>query len=143
MLEKPSLLLRIGIGKGLGFVFGLVAFFLLPLYGEADLLFRLGMISWLVIMGALIGLLGVMTSHPLIKLPLPWWWRGMMIGGFMMMAFWLVAHERIDAIAVEIFGAGSVFAYGAWVIVDGFLMGLIIAWFATKFGGEGMETVGR
>lgn len=143
MLEKPSLILRVGIGKAVGFIVGLFAFLLLPIYGEVDFMFRLGFLFWLVIMGAMIGLFGVMTDYPLIKMPLPWWWRGSMIGGVMMLAFWLVTYERLNVIAINIFGEMSIFASGAWIIVDGILIGLLIAFVATKFGGEGKETVGR
>ncbi len=143
MFEKPSLMLRIGIGKFIGLAFGLVAFFMLPLFGESDVLFRLGLLCWLVIMGAFIGLFGVVTHYPIINMPIKWWLRGMMIGAMMMFTFWLIAYARLDAIAIQMFGAGSIFANGAWVIIDGIIMGLIIAFIATKFAGEGKETVER
>ena len=143
MFEKPSLMLRISIGKALGVAFGAAAFFLLPLYGETDLVFRIGILFWLATTGAFVGIFGVMTHYPVLNMPMPWWLRGPMVGGFLMLNLWLVARERLDAIAVNMMGTDSVFSSGAWVIADGLVIGLIMAAFITFFGGEGKETVGR
>ncbi len=143
MFEKPSLMLRIAIGKSVGFVFGLIAFFALPMMGEPDLMFRLGFALWLIITGAMIGLMGVVTYHPLLHMPLPWWVRGPMIGMSTMLTLWLVAHERIDAIVINMFGPDTILSSGAWIIADGLLIGLVMAWLATLLAGEGRETAGR
>jgi len=136
-------MLRVGIGKFIGFAFGLVAFFMLPMFGESDLLFRLGLLFWLIIVGAFIGLFGVITHYPIFNMPIKWWLRGALMGAMMMFTFWLIAHVRLDAIAIQMFGTSSFLASGARVIVDGIIIGLIIDFVATKFGGEGKETVGR
>lgn len=142
MLAKPSLILRITIGKSIGFIVGLMFFFLAPIYGESDVLFRMGVVLWFTTMGAFVGLFGVMTEYPIIHLPLPWWFRGPLIGSFMMLVLWLVAHERMDAMVVNIMGEGAFISSGLWTVADGGFLGLIMAWFATKFGGEGRATVG-
>ena len=143
MFEKPSLMLRITIGKSIGFIFGLVAFFVLPMMGAPDLMFRLGFALWLIITGAMIGLMGVVTYHPLLHIPLPWWVRGPLIGMSTMLTLWLVAHERIDAIVINMFGPDTILSSGAWIIVDGLFIGLVMAWLATMLAGEGRETAGR
>ncbi len=143
MFEKPSLMLRIAVGKSVGFVFGLIAFFALPMMGEPDLMFRLGIALWLIITGAMIGLMGVVTYHPLLRIPLPWWVRGPLIGMSTMLTLWLVAHERIDAIVINMFGPDTILSSGAWIIADGLVIGLVMAWLATLLAGEGRETAGR
>lgn len=144
MFEKPSLIARIAVGKSIGLVFGVLAFIVLPMIvPDVTLAFRFGYAFWLIMMGGFIGLMGVMTYHPMLHLPLPWWFRGPLIGGFMMFNLWLVAGGQLDAIALAFFGAGSVFSNGAWSIVDGLVLGLIMSWLATQIGGEGKETVGR
>lgn len=143
MFEKPSLMLRIAVGKSVGFIFGLIAFFALPMMGEPDLMFRLGFALWLIITGAMIGLMGVVTYHPLLHMPLPWWVRGPLIGMSTMLTLWLVAHERIDAIVINMFGPDTILSSGAWIIADGLVIGLVMAWLATLLAGEGRETAGR
>ncbi len=143
MLAKPSLVLRIGIGKSIGLVVGLIAFFLAPVFGESDLLFRIGVVLWITTMGVYIGLFGVMTEYPIIHLPLPWWFRGPLIGSFMMLVLWLVAHERMDALIINVMGEGSPINSGVWTVIDGGFLGLLMAWLTTKFGGEGRATVGH
>jgi hypothetical protein len=67
MFENPSLTTRIAIGKGVGFLFGLAGFLLLPSFlPEADWLIRWGILLWYTTVGAIIGVFGVYTSHPII-----------------------------------------------------------------------------
>jgi len=74
MFGNPSLMTRIAIGKGIGFLVGLVGFFLLPqLLPEAGSLIRWGILFWYTTVGAIIGVFGVFTYHPILKLPFPWW----------------------------------------------------------------------
>ncbi len=84
MLEKPSLVTRIAVGKGVGFAVGLAGFLLLPvLVPEAGWLIRWGVLLWYTTLGAIIGVFGVLTTHPVLKLPLPWWVRAPFLGAWM------------------------------------------------------------
>jgi hypothetical protein len=74
MFSNPSLITRIAIGKGVGFLIGLLGLFFLPyFFGETDLMIRWGFVFWYTTMGAFIGVFGVFTWHPILKLPMPWW----------------------------------------------------------------------
>ena len=74
MFDKPSLMTRIVIGKGIGFVIGLVGFLALPWFlPEADWMLRWGVLLWYTTVGAVIGVMGVITWHPILHLPVPWW----------------------------------------------------------------------
>ena len=71
MTDHPSLLTRIAVGKAIGFGFGLVGYLTLPmLLPDADPYLRWGILLWYGTMGAMIGVVGVITWHPLLNLPL-------------------------------------------------------------------------
>ncbi len=72
MFGKPSLVTRIAIGKGIGFLVGLIGFISLPFFlPEAGWLIRWGILLWYTTLGAIIGVFGVFTWHPVLKLPMP------------------------------------------------------------------------
>ncbi len=144
MFEKPSLIARIAIGKGVGFVVGLAGFLLLPYFvPEADWLIRWGILLWYTTLGALIGVFGVFDYHPILKLPMPWWVRAPFLGAWMNFVLTFFAYDIFRDMLVAMFGAGSALASPFWFVLEGALVGLLIGYFATRFGGEGKETVGR
>ncbi len=144
MFGNPSLVTRIAIGKTIGFVVGLIGFFSLPfIWPEADLFLRWGILLWYTTLGAIIGVFGVMTYHPLLNIPLPWWVRAPFLGGWMNFVLVFFAHEVMGKMLVHMFGAGSVLASPFWFVAEGAIIGLIMGYFTTRFGGEGVETVGK
>ncbi len=144
MLEKPSLVTRIAIGKGVGFAFGLIGFLSLPYIApEAGLMIRWGILLWYTTLGALIGVFGVFTRHPVLKLPLPWWLRASFLGAWMNFVLTLFAYDAMAEVMVEVFGAAGLLTSPFWFVLEGALVGLLIGYAATRFGGEGKETVGR
>ena len=105
MLSKPSLMTRIGIGKAVGFVIGLVAFFLLPLLvPEMSSMMRWAMLLWYTTLGAIIGVFGVFTYHPILKIPFPWWVRAPLIGAWMNFVLTLFAYDGLQAMMISVFG---------------------------------------
>ncbi len=144
MLEKPSLVTRIAIGKGVGFVVGLIGFLSLPYIApEAGLMIRWGILLWYTTLGALIGVFGVFTHHPVLKLPLPWWVRAPFLGAWMNFVLTFFAYDTMAEVMVEVFGAAGLLTSPFWFVLEGALVGLLIGYAATRFGGEGKETVGR
>ncbi len=72
MFKSPSLFTRIATGKLVGFTIGLAGLLLLPVLApEADPMLRWGILLWYTTMGAIIGVMGVFTYHPILRLPLP------------------------------------------------------------------------
>ncbi len=141
MFGNPSLITRIAIGKGIGFLFGLAGFVLLPYFlPEADWHLRWGILLWYTTVGAIIGVFGVFTYHPILKLPFPWWFRAPFMGGWMNFVLTFFAYDAMNAMLVSVIGGGNIFL---WFTVEGAVIGLIIGYFATRFGGEGKETVGK
>ena len=144
MFEKPSLMMRIAIGKAIGFLFGLAGFMLLPYFlPDSGWLLRWGILLWYTTVGAFIGVFGVVTYHPVLTLPMPWWFRATLVGAWMNFVLVFFAYDAMAAMMVSLFGEGGVLSSPFWFTVEGAIIGLIIGYFATVFGGEGIETVGR
>lgn len=144
MFEKPSLMMRIAIGKGIGFLFGLAGFILLPSFmPDASGLLRWGILLWYPTVGAFIGVFGVVSYHPVLKLPMPWWFRSSLIGAWMNFVLVFFAYDAMADMLIALFGEGSALSSPFWFTVEGAIIGLVIGYFATRFGGEGGETVGR
>jgi hypothetical protein len=49
----------------------------------------------------------------------------------------------MQAMMSSLFGENGILSSPFWFTVEGAIIGLIIGYFATKFGGEGKETVGK
>jgi hypothetical protein len=142
MFRNPSLVTRIAIGKGLGFLIGLIGMLSIPYFApEIGWMFRWGVLLWYATLGAIVGMFGVFTWHPVLKLPLPWWFRASLVGGWMNFVLVLFAFDHFAAMMTTIFGVDGIFQSPFWFTLEGALVGLIIGYFATKFGGEGAETV--
>ena len=142
MLKHPSLTTRVAIGKGIGFLFGLAGFVLLPSFlPEADALIRWGILLWYTTVGAIIGVFGIYTRHPLLNLPLPWWIRAPFVGAWMNFVLTFFAFDAMKAMMIAMFGQGGVFSSPFWFVAEGAIIGLVIGYFATLLGGEGRKTV--
>ncbi len=142
MFNNPSLITRIAIGKAVGFIFGLSGFIFLPYFlPEADLFIRWGILLWYTTLGAIIGVFGVFTYHPILKLPLPWWFRSTIIGAWMNFVLTFFAFDVMQAMMFSVFGENGVITSPFWFTAEGALVGLIMGYLATKFGGEGRDTL--
>ena len=144
MFSNPSLTTRIAIGKAIGFSVGLAGFVLLPWFmPEAGWLIRWGFLLWYTTLGAIIGMFGVFTWHPVLKLPMPWWVRDPFIGAWMNFVLTFFAYDMLKQAMEAIFGLDGVLSSPFWFVAEGAVVGLIIGYVATRFGGEGVETAGR
>ena len=84
MTDHPSIMIRIAIGKAIGFVIGLAGFVILPfLVPDVGWQLRWGILLWYTTLGAIVGVLGIFTRHPVLMFPMPWWVRAPIIGGWM------------------------------------------------------------
>lgn len=142
MFGNPSLMTRIAIGKAIGLLFGLAGFILLPFFlPEAGWLLRWGILLWYTTVGAFIGVFGVVTYHPVLKLPMPWWFRAPLIGAWMNFVLTFFAYDVMGDMMASLFGEGGALSSPFWFTAEGAIIGLIIGYFATRFGGEGKATV--
>ena len=144
MFGNPSLMTRIAIGKGIGFLFGITGFIMLPYFlPGADWQLRWGILFWYTTLGAIIGVFGVFTYHPILKLPFPWCFRSAVVGAWMNFVLTFFAYDDMQAMMHSVFGSEGVLSSPFWFALEGALVGLLIGYFATRFGGEGAETVGK
>lgn len=144
MFESPSLMARIAIGKAIGLLFGLMGFVLLPYFlPGTDWLLRWGILLWYTTVGAIIGVFGVFTYHPILMLPLPWWFRAPLLGAWMNFVLTFFAYDAMQSMMISIFGQNGIISSPFWFTAEGAIIGLTIGYFATRFGGEGEEIVGR
>ncbi len=144
MFGNPSLITRIAIGKAIGFTLGLLGLFYLPFFWpDATWFVRWGVLFWYTTVGAIIGVFGVFTYHPILKLPMPWWFRSTLIGAWMNFVLTLFTYDMMLAIMHSMFGVDGLLSSPFWFVVEGALIGLLIGFLATRFGGEGKETIGR
>ncbi len=142
MFGNPSLVTRIAIGKGVGLAFGLFGLLLFPVFvPEVGWLPRIGILLWYTTLGAIIGAFGVFTFHPVLKFPLPWWFRAPLLGAWMNFVLTFFAYDSFKTFMVATFGADGVLQSPFWFTAEGALVGLVIGYFATRYGGEGKETV--
>ena len=142
MFKNPSLVTRIAIGKALGLIIGLAGFFMLPMFmADAPLMLRWGILLWYTTLGAIIGIFGVFTWHPILKLPMPWWFRAPFLGAWMNFVLTLFAYDQFKSVMVAFMGEDGFMQSPYWFALEGAIVGLIIGFFATKFGGEGKATV--
>jgi hypothetical protein len=144
MFGNPSLITRIAIGKAVGFVVGLLGLVFLPFFWpDATWMIRWGVLFWYTTLGALIGVFGVFTYHPIIKLPMPWWFRSSFLGAWMNFVLTLFAYDTLLAIMQSMFGESGILTSPFWFVLEGALVSLLMGYLATRFGGEGKETVDR
>ena len=144
MFDNPSLVTRIGIGKVIGLMFGFIGFIAVPYFlPETSLLLRWGILLWYTTVGAIIGVFGVFTYHPILKLPFPWWVRAPLLGAWMNFVLTFFAFDTMQSMMVSVFGENGLLSSPFWFTAEGAIIGLIMGYFATKFGGEGKETVGQ
>ena len=113
------------------------------LFGETDLMTQWAFVFWCTSIGAFIGVFGVFTWHPILKLPLPWWFRSLWIGAWMNFVLTLFIYDLLQSYMTAYFGENGVISSPFWFVLEGALVGLLIGFLATRFGGEGKQTVGR
>ena len=143
-LENPSLATRIAVGKAVGFVIGFIGFIALPVFvPELGWFIRWGVLLWYTTMGAIIGVFGVFVWHPVFRLPMPWWFRAPLIGAWMNFVLTFFAYDKMVMVMRVTFGADSYLQSPFWFTAEGAVIGFIIGYFATRFGGEGEITIGK
>jgi hypothetical protein len=145
MFKKPSLMMRIAMGKTVGFLIGTLGVLFLNYATtiETTLRFDWGIVLWYTTVGAMIGLFGVINYHPLLNLPLPWWFRSAFLGAWLNFVLTFFAYETFEKILIDFLGSQSLWSSPFWFTLEGALVGLLIGFFATSFGGEGVQSVGR
>ncbi|MDD3302698.1 MAG: hypothetical protein PHN31_04005 [Candidatus Gracilibacteria bacterium] len=139
MKIKSKLIQRIIIGKAIGAIFGGIAFFVIPyIFNDVSMFLRFGVWLWYITLGAIIGIFGILTYHPYLKLSINFWFRGIFLGGWMNFVLCLFAYNSlVDMMKETVFNGYSPF----WIIVEGMIFGIITEFIATKISGEGKDLI--
>ena len=142
MFGNPSLNTRIAVGKTVGAAFGIAGFICMTAYpvGE-DSLLRWGILLWYTTLGAIIGVFGVYTWHPILRVPTPWWFLAPLLGAWMNFVLTFFTNGTLAVATVAMFGSDGILSSPFWFAVEGAVIGLVIGFVATRFGGEGAVTV--
>ena len=111
------------------------------LWPDSGWMERFAFLFWYTTLGAFVGLAGVFTYHPVLRISMPWWFTSCVIGAWMNFVLTLFIHERLRTMMLELFGRQSAFQPPFWFVLEGALVGLLIGYLATRFGGEGAATV--
>lgn len=146
MTSKPSIINRIAIGKSIGFLLSLIGIIIIRLIGvKIPLSIEVGFILWYITFGAIIGIFGIFTWHPILKIKLPWWIRSSIIGAWLNFVLLLITYDTINNIIilnmVAFFGDATIKLSPFWFVAEGAIVALIMDYFATKFGKEGKKTL--
>ncbi len=142
MFKNPSLIMRITYGKTAGFVLAGALFLIFPyLFPELSTAYKWGFVLYYALIGAVIGLSGIISTVPVLGIPLPWWFRGPWIGAWMDFILMLFIYDKIGAMLTGFFGAGTFFSSPLWLIADGACFGLLVDYICTRFAGEGPDCV--
>jgi len=128
MISESAFVKRIVIGKSLGFVVGLISFFVMPILVEQiTLISRLGVLCWYTTFGAVVAMAGCVKQHPLFGFPMPWWLMGSITGAWLNLVLALMFHEHLEATMVAVFGEDGLLRSAYWIVLEGMLIGLAIA----------------
>jgi hypothetical protein len=142
MFENPSLVTRVAIGKAIGFALGLIGLIVIPLlWPDSSWMERFAFLFWYTTLGAFVGLVGVFNWHPILRLPMPWWFRSTVVGAWMNFVLTLFIYDRLEVMMLQLMGEGGLFLSPFWFVVEGAIVGMLIGYIATRFGGEGPATV--
>jgi hypothetical protein len=138
MFENPSLTTRIVIGKTIGLIFGLIGILIIPtLFPEMSTMMKWAFVLWYILVGAFVGIAGTLTYHPVLKINLRWWFRGPLIGGSMDFILALFLYGELTEMMTRIPWFSSPF----WIVAEGVIVGAVIDYFCTRYGGEGADCV--
>jgi hypothetical protein len=138
MSATPSFVRRVGIAKTVGFAFGLALFFLVPyIWPSEGLPLRVGLLLWYTTMGAIVGIFGVIDFHPLFRFPMPFWFRGAIVGGWMNFVLVLLMWEKLTVLFESMIGPMYFLDNPLWLVPEGMIVGFLIDALSTRTAGEG------
>jgi hypothetical protein len=144
MFGQPSIMTRIAIGMGAGFLLGFAGFLMVPyVLPNADPMLSWGFLLWYTTLGAVVVVFGVFDWRPTVSRLPPWWIRAPLVGAWMNFVLTLLIHHHLREFSMVLFGAEGFLTSPYWFVAEGLLVGLIIGYAAARLGGEGPGVAGR
>ena len=140
MFDMQSITGRIAVGKLVGLVTGVVVMVMLPSFGYPfNSMLGWGTMLMFILMGAMIGMMGMYTEHPVFGFKMKWWLRGPLVGMSFMLMFILLAHDEIAIILQSSLLSWMNLESPFWALIDGLFIGGIIGYLSTRISGEGPD----
>ena len=68
---------------------------------------------------------------------MPWWIRAPVLGAWMNFVLTLIAYDTLSRFMLAALGPNGVMTSPYWFVLEGAIVGLVIGFLATRFGGEG------
>ncbi len=134
MFKNPSLMMRIAIGKSVGLVIGILGFIIMPwFWPDVPTMMQWAILFWYISVGAVIGMFGVFTWHPVLHLPMPWWFRAPFIAAWMNFVLTLFIYDTLQPMMIDYFGINGAFTSPFWFVAEGALVGLAHWLFGNPF----------
>jgi len=94
---------------------------------------------WYITLGAIVGLAGTLTWQPVVNIPLPWWIRGLVFGGWLNFVLVLLIYDLLASVMISANFMGLMSPW--WFVAEGAILGFVVDGMATRFAGEGRECV--
>ncbi len=135
---KHSVNARLTVAIVLSIVIGVAVMLILPVFGlEIFSMYSFGMLLMFILMGRAIGFAGTVDKVPVIGIKAKWWVCGPFLGAAYMLMFVLLTYTTaavfFNSALVALLGLRSPF----WALVDGAIIGAIIAFVTKRLAGEG------
>ncbi len=74
---------------------------------------------------------------------MPWWFRGLLLGAWMNLVLLFFSYDTMNAIMLSLFPEGGWLSSPFWFVAEGAILGMIIDYLSTRFGGEGKDVAGK
>ena len=72
---------------------------------------------------------------------MPWWFLVVVLGAWLNFAIRFFTFDIMRAMLTSTFGPNGFFLSPHWFVLEGAAFGFLIDYVATKFGGEGKQTM--
>ena len=125
-MTLTPLMQRVALSKSLGLLFGLLAPMMLTANTGSEIMLVWGVVLWAVLLGALVGLIGVLDRVPLLGTRLPAGVRGGWGGGWMGVILLLVAHDGLTVLWARSEWLPQPGPGVWWIVIEAALSGALI-----------------
>lgn len=140
MFKLQSVTGRIAVGKLVGLVMGIVAMIALPSFGFPMFsMFGLGTLIMFMLMGVLVAFMGQYDRHPLFDFKMHWWMRGAVVGFVVMLMYILLSYASLETVMMSNIISWMGLTSPFWALLDGMVIGMIMAFAETKIAGAGPD----
>ena len=140
--SRPSMTRRVIWAKIIGLVIGICGLLFTPyIIPGADMTLKIGVLLWYVTLAAMIGLGGIYTWHPVLKIKIAWWWRGPLFGSWFNFVLLMLAYDAVAQILENVFGSQTILSSPWWLVAEGAAIGFFIDAAITYLAGDGPRLV--